>query len=265
MAAFFPDKRTRSQLTLPDNLLHLPLDRSPLKDARTRLQSEPPASTTPDAAESDDELLLSPSPSKKRAASPWRANEYASNAAIRSDLPAAKRLRREGGDIEGDYENTVGTSSSDARLATEAPSTSSPDKHRRAQSVPAFPMIDLRNPPGKRQRSRSPSRPLPELQYKRIPLPTIQEPSNSLQQASDTRVDDVTFKTPARLSSFNDLEMSPLTPLPETPAPAGNASTDDSAMDIDDTPRPAPSTAMVPSASLLRSQVQSCLAYSFIQ
>ncbi|KAF9021283.1 hypothetical protein BDZ89DRAFT_1071606 [Hymenopellis radicata] len=59
------------------------------------------------------------------------------------------------------------------------------------------------------------------------------------------------YKNTAGMSSYNDLEMSPLPPLPETPVPAGNASTDDSAMDVDSTPRPAPSstTAMLISAS----------------
>ncbi|KAF9028998.1 hypothetical protein BDZ89DRAFT_737890 [Hymenopellis radicata] len=40
-------------------------------------------------------------------------------------------------------------------------------------------MLDLRNPPRKRQWSRAPDRPLPVFAYKRIPLPTIQEPAVS--------------------------------------------------------------------------------------
>jgi hypothetical protein len=68
-------KRTRSQLALSDNILHLPLTRSPLKDARTALRTQfQPLPQTPrratstsktktkadDTDDSEDEILLSP-------------------------------------------------------------------------------------------------------------------------------------------------------------------------------------------------------------
>ncbi|KAF9039545.1 hypothetical protein BDZ89DRAFT_1214525 [Hymenopellis radicata] len=147
MAAIFPDKRTRSQLTLARQ----PTRQSTLGPLALEGRAHShaggaPRSTTPDAACSHDE------PSKKRAASPsLRANE--------------------GRDIEGDYENTAANplkSTSDASLATEAPYTSSsPDKHHRAQPVPVIRRLDLRDYVPKRQRFL--------FEYKL--LPSFQEPA----------------------------------------------------------------------------------------
>lgn len=104
----FSEKRTRSQLTLPDNILQLP-QRSPLKDARIALRNNAPnlADSALDMCvetteETDDELLLtSRKPnartnfSTKRSASPPLQDEYST----RSDSPLEgrelKRLKRD--------------------------------------------------------------------------------------------------------------------------------------------------------------------------
>ncbi|KAF9012471.1 hypothetical protein BDQ17DRAFT_1343966 [Cyathus striatus] len=62
--SMFPEKRTRSQITLPDDILRVS-DKSPLKDARNALRNNIAAAAlsceTPLLADkSDDELLLSP-------------------------------------------------------------------------------------------------------------------------------------------------------------------------------------------------------------
>lgn len=101
----FSEKRTRSQLTLPDDILQLS-QRSPLKDARTALRNNPSDSTfdmcVETTEETDDELLLTsrkpsarPNFSTKRSASPPLQDEYST----RSDSPLEgrelKRLKRD--------------------------------------------------------------------------------------------------------------------------------------------------------------------------
>ncbi|KAF8897084.1 hypothetical protein CPB84DRAFT_1781523 [Gymnopilus junonius] len=80
--AVFPERRTRSQLTLPDEILQIP-EFSPLKGARTALRNNAHNLTPSPSDDSDDELLLSPgkhgkqSSSSKRSASPPPQDEYA--------------------------------------------------------------------------------------------------------------------------------------------------------------------------------------------
>ncbi|KAF8967932.1 hypothetical protein BDZ97DRAFT_2073318 [Flammula alnicola] len=115
----FSEKRTRSQLTLPDNILQIP-NRSPLKDARTALRNH---TVTHDACSSpaddtdDDELLLSPGKSEtqmktatklKRSASPPLQDEYSPLSGSSSEARELKRLRRDGlseEDNKSDIEN----------------------------------------------------------------------------------------------------------------------------------------------------------------
>ncbi|PBK74307.1 hypothetical protein ARMSODRAFT_951937 [Armillaria solidipes] len=183
MGDIFGDKRTRSQLTLPDNIYqHLPLSRSPLKDARTALrnQSEPPTSSWLNEGvedESEDEILLSPTKSAKRSASPSRDAEYSSNTAALSEFPALKRPRRDYGAVgNSDSENVNMPSSPDrhfAELNLDSPKRVGdglPRKAglspRRACSVPpTFPSIDLRNPPSSPNKPRSPRKVVPMLKF----------------------------------------------------------------------------------------------------
>lgn len=109
--SIFGDKRTRSQLTLPDNVLQL--HRSPLKDARTALRNHhSPGTIGGDAEceETDDEILLSPKKTKsqmasaKRSASPPPLDEYSSK-----DIGDSRQLKRAKRD-----DSTTGGGSSDA-------------------------------------------------------------------------------------------------------------------------------------------------------
>ncbi|CAA7259035.1 unnamed protein product [Cyclocybe aegerita] len=107
--AIFLERRTRSQLTLPDNIIQKLSQRSPLKDARTALRNH-----TTGAGESetqkleddstDDELLLSPGKNKidmkstqrsKRSASPPPQDEYSSHSSSPSTGRELKRARRD--------------------------------------------------------------------------------------------------------------------------------------------------------------------------
>jgi hypothetical protein len=117
-------KRTRSQLTLPDDILHLP-ERSPMKDARIafRNHSIEVAGSHPECSgDSDDELLLSPGktsqPGKasqqrtnlipKRSASPPLRDEYTSRSDSPSDGRALKRIKRDV-DVDKDCAENVTT------------------------------------------------------------------------------------------------------------------------------------------------------------
>ncbi|KAK0241571.1 hypothetical protein EDD85DRAFT_934491 [Armillaria nabsnona] len=198
MGDIFGDKRTRSQLTLPDNIYQrLPLSRSPLKDARTALrnQSEPPVSSWLNEGvedESEDELLLSPTKSAKRSASPSRDAEYSSNTAALSEFPALKRPRRDYGAVgNSDSENVNMPSSPNrhfAELNLDSPkriSDGSPRKSgltpRRACSVPpTFPIIDLRNPPSSPNKPRSPRKVVPMLKFTVVVSPA--KPDSILDQ-----------------------------------------------------------------------------------
>ncbi|KAK0226135.1 hypothetical protein IW262DRAFT_1359924 [Armillaria fumosa] len=182
MGDIFGDKRTRSQLILPDNIYErLPLSRSPLKDARTALrnQSEPPVPSwlNEGVDESEDEILLSPTKSAKRAASPSRDAEYSSNIATPSELPVFKRPRRDYGAVGISGSENVNMPSSPGRHFTELNLDSpkrvgdgSPHKSsltpRRACSVPpTFPSIDLRNPPSSPNKPRLPRKVVPMLKF----------------------------------------------------------------------------------------------------
>ncbi|KAG6861163.1 hypothetical protein C0995_003172 [Termitomyces sp. Mi166 len=87
-SAVFPEKRTRSQLTLPDDLLFQLSRGSPLKDARTAIRHNNSRTETATSnheeivEETDDELLLSPGKpipttrTTKRSVSPPPGDEY---------------------------------------------------------------------------------------------------------------------------------------------------------------------------------------------
>ncbi|KAK0504553.1 hypothetical protein EDD18DRAFT_303695 [Armillaria luteobubalina] len=265
MGDIFGDKRTRSQLTLPDNIYErLPLSRSPLKDARTALrnQSEPPVSSwlNDGVDESEDEILLSPTKSAKRAASPSRDAEYSSNIATLLEAPACKRSRRDYGAVGIGGSENVNMPSSPSRHFTELILDSpkrvgngSPHKStltpRRACSVPpAFPSIDLRNPPSSPNKPRSPRKVVPVLKFTVVASPAkpYSIPDEETQQEGDGKRallsldpvrqeiiaeevaepsqpteaphDPVTNgdKTPPR-TRLTLAPLSPLTPLPETP------------------------------------------------
>lgn len=196
MGDIFCDKRTRSQLTLPDDIYqHLPLSRSPLKDARTALrnQSEPPVPSWLNESvedESEDEILLSPTKAKsvKRSASPSRDANYSSNTAVPSEFPVFKRLRRDDGAAGHIDSENVNMPSSPSRhfveLSLESPKRvgdGSPRKAglipSRARSVPpTFPSINLRNPPSSPNKPRSPRKVTPMLKITVVAPPEKLEP-----------------------------------------------------------------------------------------
>jgi len=181
------EKRTRSQLSLPDDILILP-ERSPMKDARIALRNYTTNVRPEGSAESDDELLLSPgkdsqsrtSSVHKRSASPPLRDEYASRPDSPSNGRALKRIKREAvttseirptsthsrSASQPNLGNTsYAKSGVSQRLASPLITSPLPSKDR-AHSVPIFspsfpaPHIDLRNPPPspRRARSRSPSK-----------------------------------------------------------------------------------------------------------
>ena len=108
----FNAKRTRSQLTLPDDILNLPA-RSPMKDARIAVRNYSTKAASGlrlgDFGESDDELLLSPSKIgqlrqdnqqrislvPKRSATPPLRDDYSSCSGSPSDGRALKRIKRD--------------------------------------------------------------------------------------------------------------------------------------------------------------------------
>lgn len=103
----FSEKRTRSQITLPDDILQVP-QRSPLKDARSALRNytiptdtRMPTKILPDDA-TDDELLLSPRKDvsstrvphlSKRSASPPPENGQSPRSSL--DERDSKRIKRD--------------------------------------------------------------------------------------------------------------------------------------------------------------------------
>ncbi|KAK0486015.1 hypothetical protein IW261DRAFT_1559447 [Armillaria novae-zelandiae] len=226
MGDIFGDKRTRSQLSLPDNIYQrLPLSRSPLKDAH--------------------EILLSPTKSAKRAASPSRDAEYSSNVATLSELPVFKRPRRDYGALRNGGSENINVPSSPDRHFTELNLDSpkrvgdgSPHKSsltpRRACSVPPmFPSIDLRNPPSSPNKSRSPRKMVPMLKFtvvvpprsrtlfwmkklsrREIAVGEVAEPSQPAEDLHSLVANG--HKTPTR-TRLTLTPLSPLTPLPESP------------------------------------------------
>ncbi|KAJ3502554.1 hypothetical protein NLJ89_g8835 [Agrocybe chaxingu] len=107
--AIFSERRTRSQLTLPDDIIQKLSQRSPLKDARTALRNHAAGDGEPESQKleddsTDDELLLSPGKNKigmqstqrsKRSASPHPQDEYSSHSSSPSTGRELKRVRRE--------------------------------------------------------------------------------------------------------------------------------------------------------------------------
>ncbi|KAF9526645.1 hypothetical protein CPB83DRAFT_857564 [Crepidotus variabilis] len=106
--AVFPEKRTRSQLALPDEILQIPQG-SPMKAAKSALKSQTHlngASSSPrtQSEETDDELLLSPKKvaeegrkpsSSKRSVSPQPHDEYSRTPRSPSKGRDPKRIKRD--------------------------------------------------------------------------------------------------------------------------------------------------------------------------
>ncbi|ESK93627.1 signal transducer [Moniliophthora roreri MCA 2997] len=191
------ERRTRSQITLPDSVVHL--NRSPLKEARTTHRNlvEKPGGDGEDESE-EDELLLSPKKSTKRTLSPPGV-PYTLITDSQGDRPRYKRFKSEFDAKFEEVENgRLGLQQSNYRPShsrhvsdpnvpvgkksrkrsatpsdSKKPNSSSSSllQHAfpkpRARSVPLFPgpTIDLRNPPASptRARSRSPSKSEPKL------------------------------------------------------------------------------------------------------
>ncbi|KAK0212627.1 hypothetical protein DFS33DRAFT_1283235 [Desarmillaria ectypa] len=252
MGDIFCDKRTRSQLTLPDDIYqHLPLSRSPLKDARTALrnQSEPPVPSWLNEGvedESEDEILLSPTKAKsvKRSASPSRDADYSSNIVSFSEFSTFKRPRRDDDAIgNGKSENVNMPSSpnrhfaelnlgSPGRVGNGSPSKASLTPRRALSVPPTFPSIDLRNAPSSPNKPRSPRKVTPMLKFMVVVPPAKMEsiPDEETQQEGDGQLAEPSqlkedphnvlvanaHKTPAR-TRLTLGPLSPLTPLPETP------------------------------------------------
>lgn len=114
----FPEKRTRSQITLPDDILQVS-QRSPLKDARSALRNYttptdtriPTKGLSDDAT--DDELLLSPRKDasstrvphrSKRSASPPPENGQSPRSSL--DERDSKRIKRDTSPERINMENT---------------------------------------------------------------------------------------------------------------------------------------------------------------
>ncbi|KAJ6576845.1 hypothetical protein B0H10DRAFT_2236165 [Mycena sp. CBHHK59/15] len=215
-------REARNPVTLPLPDSHLPLNRSPLKDARLaqrnyRMEQKEPV---PVDADTDDEILLSPGKNRdlnsrittnsKRSASPPPQDEY-SNSAAPNDGRELKRLKRDTEEGGSDIENTdtnirstatpmhtrnlsepvVGGSRKSSKPHSAARQTpASLSSKGRARSVPVFPVLDLSNPPTtpwrRRARSRSPSkdRELPKLQIIFTSLTSIPDEAGPSEQAN---------------------------------------------------------------------------------
>jgi hypothetical protein len=222
-SSIFSQKRTRSQLTLPDELIHQLGSGSPLKHARAAfINSFAPEPVRDDA---DDELRLSPRKTPptgfnpaKRSASPMPVHEASSSPRSSSSERGSKRLKR---DVD---HTTTATKSAHARsmshpeIAIDIRSScaAQPVESARAQSVPVFPSssslimprIDFRNPPPspRRARLRSPSKE-PELRILSGPsvprLDAIPDETNSI-RVVDTVNDDSHPRSP--LPTFSSSE-----------------------------------------------------------
>ncbi|KAF5380535.1 hypothetical protein D9615_004724 [Tricholomella constricta] len=143
-SSIFSEKRTRSQLTLPDRLLFQLSQGSPMKDARTALKInlnlEPSVDTRVESAEeTDDELLLSPTKvvpttrTTKRSVSPPPKDEYAT----RPDSPSDKReLKRQKRDGDGDpAPNGEGSSNNPVARSSHTRSLSQPEPTRKSTRI----------------------------------------------------------------------------------------------------------------------------------
>ncbi|RDB25296.1 hypothetical protein Hypma_007549 [Hypsizygus marmoreus] len=125
----FSEKRTRSQVTLPDEILQQLSQRSPLKDARIALRNN--TSTLSECSmdvhaeeveETDDELLLSPGkvlpvPRAKRSASPSARDEYSSHSDTPVDGRELKRVKRDTEPSRNDESDITNTKNTNARHA----------------------------------------------------------------------------------------------------------------------------------------------------
>lgn len=134
----FNEKRTRSQLTLPDNILQVP-QQSPLKNARTVLRNnssmvEGDTCGQP-GLDTDDELLLA-SPNHnhasinfapKRSASPASGGRCSSHLETHVDGPERKRVKREGGHLSQNSIGVEGDTITTILLPTHSRSASQPN------------------------------------------------------------------------------------------------------------------------------------------
>ncbi|KAG6900710.1 hypothetical protein C0993_003736 [Termitomyces sp. T159_Od127] len=143
-SAVFPEKRTRSQLALPDDLLLQLSQGSPLKDARTALRHfntaiEPDTKDRAETVqETDDESLLSPGKpvpalrTAKRSVSPSPGDEYVVR---RQDGRELKRTKL------NDGEPLASDSQSSGKIAHVLPSRPA---HTRSQSQPTYSKSSIR-------------------------------------------------------------------------------------------------------------------------
>ncbi|PPQ66303.1 hypothetical protein CVT24_007300 [Panaeolus cyanescens] len=161
--SIFPEKRTRSQVILPDNILQV-ADASPMKLARNALKNQLDArssSRTP-VTDSEDELLLSPNKKgkhrrkqsgSKRSASPTPQDEY--NPGSQSPLEGRelKRVKRDSSPPQ-EPSGTLPSLPQNSRLL-ELQSTT--PGHSRTNSEPNVPTVRRSN----RKRSATTNKPPP--------------------------------------------------------------------------------------------------------
>ncbi|KAF5320900.1 hypothetical protein D9619_001948 [Psilocybe cf. subviscida] len=158
--SIFPERRTRSQLTLPDTVLAIP-EKSPLKIAKSRNTMTPrDKDTVVEDSEGEDELMLSPSIRKKtpptgaeaskRSASQSRGDEYALGSSDGRDL---KRRKRDVGDEGGmgkdvDVNTEVpGLVTPEAEPRRSASKRFTPSNRKPVSTVSASPTPTTRNSP----------------------------------------------------------------------------------------------------------------------
>lgn len=218
------DKRTRSQLTLPDNILQIP-SRSPLKDARIALRNN--LVYDDENQDTDDEILLSPKKTfPKRSASPTASNEIFAerqHKRLKHDIDSL----RDAENVEAKPTHSRHASEPQARQLSprDFPSKSATAAASRAQSVPlaanAVPRIDflemLSSPRRPLSRSRSPIK--DGLQI--LQLPNANEaPLVVAQDPSLSSISEVPMTTPSvERPSFMDEPMSPLSSIEDSPPP----------------------------------------------
>lgn len=164
--SIFPEKRTRSQITLPDNILQV-ADASPMKLARTalknqRLDTRSSSRTPVSDSEEEDELLLSPNKKpnlrrkesrSKRSASPPPQDEY--NIASHSPLDGRelKRAKRDSSHVAESSDTFVAPPQNPKILQLQ----STTPRHNRTSSEPNVPTVRRSN----RKRSATTSKPPP--------------------------------------------------------------------------------------------------------
>ncbi|KAH7926962.1 hypothetical protein BV22DRAFT_314848 [Leucogyrophana mollusca] len=235
-------KRTRSQLTIPDNILQLPLARSPLKDARFAARSysqlQVPESSEPKAMdESEDDILLSPN-KNKRTSSATRpddgpispSTERNPKRAKIDPLPSLKLYSKDEGSLTIPDASPTTKRRSKRRAAT-APASRKPHSSsaavnaapsftfaQRAQSVPLStePVrhIDLQTILS--SPTRSPTKNIVNGGLHITPLPSMGEVPPPSDDKVDAEMDVDTSSSSISMSYFTN---TPLAPPPANPVP----------------------------------------------